>query len=211
VQFSSADIGPALTLLASMGLLVRPETGLGQPRPGHLPTDADKATEVPAAIRLGRLVISVSQTVERLNDNRATQQQIADALLAADEEVGGKELSRTLRQLCDCGQMVQVRRFDTAPMTYVSSGQWPFDAVDLLEADVCQVLRDRPDAIGFEDETQLRDWLSAAGIEGFSDREFSQAIGHLIHLGHLQSPRADQWEHPGPRPTWLNEPRVRTG
>jgi hypothetical protein len=56
-----------------------------------------------------------------------------------------------LRRLTDCGQVVQVRRFDAAPMAYVTAGGWDFDVVDNLEADICQALRGRSE-IGYEDD-----------------------------------------------------------
>jgi hypothetical protein len=84
VAFTKTDLGPALTLLAATGLLQRPEAGMGQPRPGWLPTEADGAPELPAAIRLGRLVVSVARSVERHHGNRATKEQIAKRLVAAE-------------------------------------------------------------------------------------------------------------------------------
>ena len=50
VSYSSNDVGPALSLAASVGLLSRPETGLGQPRPGWLPTGSEAPT-VPPRVR----------------------------------------------------------------------------------------------------------------------------------------------------------------
>jgi hypothetical protein len=71
-----------------------------------------------------------------------------------------------------------------------------------------RALRGR-DEIGYEDEDQLRGWLT--GIE-FDDRQFGLAIGHLWRLGRLQQPRADAWTRKGSaRPTWLIEPVVHIG
>jgi len=39
-------------------------------------------------------------------------------------------------------------------------------------------------------------------------RQLGSAIGHLMLIGHLQTPRPDHWEGKGPRPTWLVEPRI---
>jgi hypothetical protein len=131
--------------------------------------------------------------------------------VAADEEVSDQQLAEVLRRLTDCGQVVQVRRFDAAPMAYVTAGGWDFDVVDNLEADICQALRGRSE-IGYEDDEHLKGLLRDAGVEGFSDRELGQAIGHLVYLGHLQSPRADHWDQKNQaRPTWLVEPRIRSG
>jgi hypothetical protein len=68
------------------------------------------------------------------------------------------------------------------------------------------VLREHVDAVGYEDEDQLKEWLKAAGVDDFSDRAFRQAISHLSSLGRLQAPRADRWQGPGPLVTWLVEP-----
>ena len=51
IQHSTSDIGPALTLLESAGLLVRPEVSKNMPRPGRLaaetPDDATAAAVEP--------------------------------------------------------------------------------------------------------------------------------------------------------------------
>jgi|RhiMetdeSRZDD1v2_1073273.scaffolds.fasta_scaffold12025_4 hypothetical protein len=115
-----------------------------------------------------------------------------------------QDLTRILTRLVDCRQLVTVRQSDAAPLNYVTSGGWPYDECDVLEADIVATLRDRTE-IGFEDESQLREWLSAAGIDGLDDRQFSHALAHLHHIGRLQSPRPTHWEGKGPRPTWLVE------
>jgi hypothetical protein len=38
---------------------------------------------------------------------------------AADQEVSDQELTQILQRLVDCGQLVQVRRSDAAPVHYV--------------------------------------------------------------------------------------------
>lgn len=45
IQHTTEDIKPALALLEACGLLVRDGAGLGQPRSGQLPTEADEAAE----------------------------------------------------------------------------------------------------------------------------------------------------------------------
>jgi hypothetical protein len=65
--------------------------------------------------------------------------------------------------------------------------------------------------IGFTSEEQLTGWLDDAGI-GYDEGQLGLAIAHLMRIGRLQTPRADQWERPGEaRPTWLNEPPVHAG
>jgi hypothetical protein len=204
VQFSNEDLGPALSLLSSAGLLIRDDAGLGQPRPGRLPGD-DKPAELPETIRLARTVVEVCRPGLPGRGERATRAEIKERLDLADVEISEERLSEIIRRLVDCGQLKQAQRSQAAPINYAVSSSWDYDSVDDLEARVCAVLRGRTE-IGYEDEAQLKQWLEADGIGGFSEREFGQALDHLHRIGHLQSPRADHWQGPGPRPTWLVEP-----
>jgi hypothetical protein len=68
-------------------------------------------------------------------------------LAGADEEVTDLELTEILQRLVDVDQLVQVRRSDSGPVSYAVSSGWEFDVVDLLESEICRVLRER-DEIG---------------------------------------------------------------
>lgn len=205
VPFSSNDLGPALDLLAGTGLLVRPAAQLGHPRPGWLPTKADREPVVHPRIKLARLVPECVSP----SGSRPTKAQIAERLTLADEEVSDEQLSMIIQRLVDCGQLRMVQRQSSYPITYAKSGRWAYDETDDLAASICEVLRGR-DEIGYESEDQLRSWLTEAGID-FDGRLFDLALGHLLRLGRLQSPRADTWQRPEVRPTWLVEPVPFTG
>jgi hypothetical protein len=193
VQFSSNDLAPALSLLAATGALVRPETGLGQPRPGWLRTEADSAASVPPRVRLARLVVEVCR-------GWSTAPELAERLAEIDEEVDTETFEDILQRLVDCGLMKQSQRQSSYSMQYKASSRWQFGETDLLESDICAVLRGR-DELGFEDEDQLKGWLREAGIDDFDDTQFDLALGHLLQIGRLQQPRV--WERNSIRPTWL--------
>jgi hypothetical protein len=206
VQFTAADIGPALTLLASTGQLVRPETGLGQPRPAWLPTPADAVPALPPRIRLARLIVNCSRPDDK--GNRATSELIAERIAAADELVPHLDLQDMLSRLVDCGQLLKVAAGPGYPVGYVSSGSgWEVDAVDLLESDIVACLRKHEDA-AFTDEDELLQWLEAEGVTDVDPRAFGLALGHLSRIGRLQTVRPEEWTSKGPRPTWLSEAKV---
>jgi len=212
VEFTTADIPPALALLETKGLLVRVEAQLGLPRPGWLPGEADSPEVLPPQIAKARLVVEVCRPDQPGRGSRSTAAEIAERLALVDADIPAGELAEILERLVDCGRLVQVRKGDAAPITYaVAMGRFDapdFDEVDLLVSEMCRVLRDHDE--GFSDEDQLRGWLADAGVT-FDDRQFEQAIGIMMHLGRLQVPRADSWQGPGPRPTWLVPAPIHTG
>ena len=208
VAFTTADVPAALALLEAKGLLARVPAALGMPRPAWLPSEADKPAEFPAAIRLGRLLLEVCRPGNG-KPSRSTAADISERLALADVDISADELAETLRRLVDCGQLVQVRRQESYPMSYAVSGTWAYDVVDHLESEICAVLRDR-DELGYGDEDELRQWLADAGVE-LDDRKLELALGHLWRLGRLQQPRAVEWTRPGARPTWLVDAPVHVG
>lgn len=76
---------------------------------------ADEAPELPAAIRLARLIVEVLRPGTNGRGERATRAEIVERLELADETVSDEELTETLERLTDTGQVTQVRRFDSAP------------------------------------------------------------------------------------------------
>jgi hypothetical protein len=205
-QFSAADVGPALSLLEAVGLLVRPPVGLGQPRPGHLATEADRAPETPPDLRLCRIVLEVARPGPGRDHRPPTASEIGERLAEIDEEVTEEGLQETLQRLADVGQLLMVRKTWGHPIGYVARVKFPFDEVHWLESEICRVVRGR-DEIGYEDEEQLRGWLIEGGVE-FDDRMLELALGNLLMAGRLQTPMPERWEGPGARPTWLVDPPI---
>ncbi len=204
VPFSQNELAPALALLEANGQLTRGRVGLGQPRPGWLPTELDKP-DIPPRIRLARLVIEVIQS----GGGPASAAVIAERLAEADEEVSEAQLAETLRRLVDCDQLQILQRQSEIPR-YNPRGRWAFDVTDDLEADIMAVLRSREE-LGYETEEQLREWVGEAGVEITDDRLWGLAIDHLARIGRLETPSAARWTGPGPRVTWMNEPKPWSG
>ena len=132
IQFSSNDIDPALSLLAATGAILRPQAGLGHPRPGYLPGFGPEAPqELPARVKLGRLVLECIR-------GRSTVAEIAGRLEAADEDVPPEVLAEILQRLTDCGRIAMVQRQPAYPMRYVSRAG-TYDLTDDLESSICGV------------------------------------------------------------------------
>jgi hypothetical protein len=200
IAYSTADLAPALALAEAVGALVRPPTGLAQPRPGWLPTVADRSAVEPERLRLCRLVQECVRSGKYLPD----QAEIAERIAAADEHV--PDLAMILQRLVDSGRLRKKQMSESYPVRYASSGAGVFDETDDVAASICQVLRSRTE-IGFTSDGQLAGWmLEQFPGEDFDERRLQLAIGQLLRIGRLASPRIGSWQGAGPQPTWLIEP-----
>jgi hypothetical protein len=200
-----------LALLASSGRLVRARGVPGNPRPGWLPKeDAPPPPEDPIA----GLVKLITEAARPGNgrSNRVTVAEIADRLYQADVEITEAEIADVLTRMADVGHARKVQhRGYGSPMSYVLAARlfpWEtWDRVSTLASDVCKVMRDHDGVIGYTSPEELAQWLTEAGIQ-FDEADLPPAIEELTHIGRLQSPRADQWDQPGARPTWYVPPTV---
>jgi hypothetical protein len=208
IAFTSSDLDPALSLLAATGRLVRPHTGLGTPRSGWLPSEADRPAPEPARSALARLVFEVAGPGNG-RSVRPTFDEIRQRLYDADVEVSDSELTDLLERLADVGYLKLVRRQWGHPLRYVKSGLPAWNWIDELESDIAKTVKDHSE-LGYTDLEELKLWLEAAGVS-YDEELLGPAILHLMNIGRLQTPRADHWEGPGPRPTWYVEPTVHVG
>jgi hypothetical protein len=201
-QFSAADFGPALSFLETVGALVRPPASPGQPRSGHLATEADRTAEPHPGQVQAQLVLEICRQFPV-----ATEERIAERLEEL-EAVPAEDLVVTLQRLADVDLVKLTRRGFGHPLVLVPRTARPFDEVDWIESQITAVLRARPE-IGYTETDELMTWLAEAGVE-FDDRLFQLALGNLLMAGRLQTPMPDRWEGPGPRPTWLVDPIIYT-
>jgi hypothetical protein len=202
VSYTTADLGPALDLLASTKRLKRPAVKPNASQPGWLatgaeiwsemvPEEAEEAADEQHRHALAKPVLQVMEVGDARSGNRWTVEELSERLTGSGVSHSAGDLAQALSRLEDSGHLMRAQRqpYSVHPQHLVRKSIRPYDKYDVLAADVCAVLKRRHER--FESEDQLQSWLDEDKVDWKPD-DLATALDHLERIGRLRRPRADQ-------------------
>lgn len=202
VSYTTADLGPALDLLASTKRLKRPAVEPNASQPGWLatgaeiwsemvPEEAEEAADEQHRHALAKPVLQVMEVGDARSGNRWTVEELSERLTGSGVSHSAGDLAQALSRLEDSGHLMRAQRqpYSVHPQHLVRKSIRPYDKYDVLAADVCAVLKRRHER--FESEDQLQSWLDEDKVDWKPD-DLATALDHLERIGRLRRPRADQ-------------------
>jgi hypothetical protein len=208
VAFATKDVNPALTLLESMDMLIRPPVPPNIARPGWLPTSADGPVPVPVLIDAIIRVLGAGLC--------GSEEDLQARLDAAGVAFHSQDLNIAISRLVDSGRLMRPKprpteEFPNPPRSLVmanlprglSQSGDRFDHIDSLAADVHASVKKRSDR--FESDEQLQQWLTEDGIEWTVDA-LRDAVEQLEVSGWLSRPHRSRDWHSDPLPGYLVSP-----